>query len=289
MVLWGAYVRASGSGAGCGNRWPLCNGEVAPSFPRLATAIEFAHRASSGVALIAVAGLFFWSIRDFPRGHRVRRAALWSLIFLVFEAFLGAGLVLFDYVDKNATAGRAAYLSLHLVNTELLLGALALTAWFAKQTGGSAADRGVGSKLVKASLAVTILISVSGVIAALGDTLFPASSLAEGLRQDASAAASFLVRLRVIHPVLAVAGACFVIYAAITVLRHGASPVGSRIGVFVIVTAVAQLCAGAMNIALLTPAWMQIVHLLIADVLWVLLVLLAVEASPKRPIAALAA
>ena len=287
VVLWGAYVRASGSGAGCGNRWPLCNGQVAPSFPRLATAIEFAHRASSGVALIAVAGLVFWSYRQFPRGDRVRRAAVWSLVFLLLEALLGAGLVLFNYVDKNASAGRAAYLSLHLVNTELLLGALALTAWLSRPSRQSAANQGIGpARLVKATLPVTILVSITGVIAALGDTLFPASSLSEGLHQDASSAASLLLRLRVFHPLVAVAGAFFIVYAATSVVR-GASRIATRISVFVLLTAVVQLFAGTMNIALLTPVWMQIVHLLIADVLWILLVLLTAEV--RRPVAVPAA
>ena len=122
VVLWGAYVRASGSGAGCGSHWPLCNGEVVPIAPRIETIIEFTHRAMSGVALVAVVALWLWSRAGFPRGSRVRTMALASLVFLITEALLGAGLVLFNYVDKDQSVGRAIYLSLHLVNTLLLLG-----------------------------------------------------------------------------------------------------------------------------------------------------------------------
>ncbi len=101
VILWGAYVRASGSGAGCGSHWPLCNGEVLPVAPRIETIIEFTHRVMSGVALVGVVALWLWSRAAFARGHRARRLALASFVFLITEALLGAGLVLFNYVDKD--------------------------------------------------------------------------------------------------------------------------------------------------------------------------------------------
>src|SRR5215472_11186489 len=131
VVLWGAYVRASGAGAGCGSHWPLCNGEVVPVAPRIETIIEFTHRLTSGLAVLAAVALVVWSFRALPRGHRARSTAAWSLVFLFVEALLGAGLVLFRYVAQDASAGRALYLSAHLTNTQLLLGMLAATAWFA--------------------------------------------------------------------------------------------------------------------------------------------------------------
>jgi len=132
VVLWGAFVRASGSGAGCGSHWPLCNGEVVPQAPQLQTIIEFTHRATSGIALIATVVLALWSAVRFPKGHRVRKVAMLSLICLIMEALLGAGLVLFGFVGKDASPGRAVYLSLHLANTPILLAMLALTAWFSR-------------------------------------------------------------------------------------------------------------------------------------------------------------
>src|SRR5580698_1169271 len=130
VVLWGALVRATGSGAGCGDRWPLCNGVVVPRAPRIETIIEFTHRATSGLALLGVAGLCVWAFRLFPRGHRARLFAALSVVFLFVEDLLGAGLVLFQYVEHNASAGRTAYLAAHLVNTQILLAMLAATAWF---------------------------------------------------------------------------------------------------------------------------------------------------------------
>jgi heme a synthase len=278
VVLWGAYVRASGSGAGCGSHWPLCNGEVVPVAPRIETIIEFTHRMMSGVALVAVIVLWLWSRASFARGSRVRKAALASLIFLITEALLGAGLVLFNYVDKNASVGRAFYLSLHLVNTLLLLGALVLTAWFARGVASTSARR---SSLVVAALPIAILVSVAGAIAALGDTLFPASSLAQGFHQDFSAAASFLLRLRVLHPTLAILAGCYFVTLSVMVLRSNQRPVVTKLAVGVLILALAQLGAGAINVLLLAPVWMQITHLLLADLVWISLVLLAVEALPR--------
>ena len=278
VILWGAYVRASGSGAGCGSHWPLCNGEVVPVAPRIETIIEFTHRMMSGVALVAVIGLWLWSRASFARGTRVRKSASASLIFLITEALLGAGLVLFNYVDKNASVGRAFYLSLHLVNTLLLLGALVLTAWFARGVVPTAARR---SSLVVAALPIAILVSVAGAIAALGDTLFPASSLAQGFHRDFSTAASFLVRLRVLHPTLAIFAGCYFVTLSVMVLRSNPRPVVAKLAIGVLILALVQLGAGAINLLLLAPVWMQITHLLLADLVWIFLVLLSVEAIPR--------
>ncbi len=278
VVLWGAYVRASGSGAGCGSHWPLCNGEVVPRAPRLETIIEFTHRLTSGVAVLGAVALLLWSFRLFPRGHRVRGMAMASLAFLMVEAALGAGLVLLEYVAGNASAGRAIYLSLHLSNTLLLLGALALTAWFSRE---SVRVPGRRSPLVLASLPVALLVSISGAIAALGDTLFPATSLSEGIRQDLSGATHVLLRLRIFHPALAILGGAFFLTLAVWVLRSKPRPPVHGIALAVLILTLAQLTAGAINLALLAPVAMQIVHLLLADLVWIALVLLVVEgASP---------
>ena len=275
VVLWGVLVRASGSGAGCGSHWPLCNGEVIPSAPAVSTIIEFTHRGMSGVAFFATAGLLAWSLKLFPRGHRARKFALASFAFLIAEAALGAGLVLFRYVEANASAGRAIYLSLHLVNTQILLAMLALTAWFSRDPGRPPVRR---SPLFLGALCAALVVGVTGAITALGDTLFPVSSLGEGLRQDFSASAHFLLRLRVFHPMLAIAAAIFFIWIALRALRSNSSATARRIAVAAVILTVTQLSAGAVNLALLAPVGMQIFHLLLADLLWISLVLLTVEA-----------
>jgi heme A synthase len=271
VVLWGAFVRATGSGAGCGNRWPLCNGEMVPRAPRIETIIEFTHRATSGLALVGVVALWVWAFRLFPRGHRARTCAALSVVFLFAEALLGAGLVLFQYVAHNASAGRAAYLSAHLVNTQILLAMLTLTAWFGADPV-SRPWRGA-PKLVVAALPVAILVAVSGALAALGDTLFPAASVASGMRQEFSQTASLLQRLRIVHPLLAVVGGAMLLAAAVTAMRSGPGRMGTILAALVFL----QLAAGALNIALLAPVWMQILHLLLADLLWIALVVVTLE------------
>lgn len=281
VIVWGAYVRASFSGDGCGSHWPLCNGEVLPTTGLVKTLIELTHRLTSGVALLLVVGLVWRARRLFPRGHGVRRGAFWSLIFILVEALIGAALVKFELVAGNASISRAFVMSIHLVNTFLLLAALSLTAWWAM--GGEALRlRGQGKvgALFAVGLCGTLLITVSGGVAALGDTLFPASSLAQGLRQDFSTAAHFLVRLRVLHPLFAVGIGLYVVAAA-SYVNNFHRPGQQRTkrltslltGLFLL-----QLGAGILNVSLLAPVWLQLTHLLLADFFWIALVLNAASA-----------
>ena len=280
VVLWGALVRATGSGAGCGNHWPLCNGAVLPPAPAMQTIIEFTHRLTSGLALIGVVALVIWALRAFPTGHLVRRFAWWSLFFILLEALLGAGLVLLQYVEQNASVGRAIYLSAHLANTQLLLGVLALTAWFSRTPGSM--HFSFGSPKLAGLLPVVLIVGISGAIAALGDTLFPATSFAEGVRQEISSTAHFLLRLRILHPAFAIFSAVYVAFAALWIMKAKITSDATRLAWFAVGMTAIQMIAGTINVFLLAPVWMQILHLFLADVLWVILVLLVVEASAAR-------
>lgn len=272
VVLWGAYVRATGSGAGCGSHWPLCNGEVIPRAPQAKTVIEFTHRITSGLALISVLALWWGSRSRFPKGSPVRTAAAASVIFILVEALLGAGLVLFQYVAQNASIARAFYLSAHLANTLILLGCLAATVWLSEYRFRPL-PWNKRSGLAFAALGCAMLASISGAVAALGDTLFPATSFTEGLRQELSSTAHILLRLRVFHPALAVVSTVCAVAAAVTSLRTSSSA-HRNIARSVLGLAFLQLAAGSLNVVLLAPVWMQLVHLLIADLLWIALVVL---------------
>jgi heme A synthase len=281
VVIWGAYVRASGSGAGCGSHWPLCNGEVVPRAPQLETIVEFTHRATSGLALLLVFGLAFWARRAFPKRHRVRRAAALSVFFILTEALIGAGLVIFGLVKDNDSVARAASLGVHLVNTFLLVGVLALTAWWSSGVarGEERAERRAPSRwLYAASLVGALLVSVSGAVAALGDTLFPVNSLAEGLRQDFSPTAHLLIRLRILHPALALAAGALMILTAFSTLRVSTDAWARRWASALVLLVITQIAAGLLNVALLAPIWLQLVHLLLADLVWLALVLLTASA-----------
>jgi len=280
VVLWGDYVRATGSGAGCGNRWPLCNGEVTPHSPTVATIIEFTHRASSALDLALVALLAVWAFREFPRRHPARLAAALSAVFLATEALIGAALVLLQHVAGNASANRAYSLSTHLVNTLTLLACLTLTAWWAagREAGR---PRGREAKLAAASLAAFIVLGVTGAVAALGDTLFPVRSLSQGFAQDLNPAANVFLRLRMWHPAFAaLAGLWLGIYGVSCVGRRRDAQLAA--GAMMALVGV-QMAAGMVNLLLLAPLWMQMVHLLLGDLLWISLVLLCAKMLSPAP------
>lgn len=273
VILWGALVRATGSGAGCGNHWPLCNGEVIPLSPRLDTVIEFTHRCMTGGATFVVIGLLVWTFRATVKGQAARVMAVASMVLLLNEALLGALLVKLGYVTGNQSTGRVILLSIHLSNTLLLLAALTLTAVLLG-TGQMWRELGVrgGSKLwAGLGLAATLIVGVSGSLAALGDTLFPASSLRAAFAQDFAAGSPWLLRLRGVHPVSAVIAAVFVIW----LVRQARGAGAGRLGTMVLGLLAFQFALGLADVVLLAPVWMQILHLLGADLYWVALVALA--------------
>jgi heme A synthase len=278
VAAWGTYVRATGSGAGCGRHWPLCNGEFVPHAPRVETLVELSHRVSSGGALVLTAVLLVWSWRAYPRGHLVRRGAATTMAFMVAEAAIGAGLVLFALVAHDASAMRALSVSLHLVNTFLLLASTALTAWWASRSASvHVRGQGVAVWTTGVPLAAMLLVGISGVVTALGDTLFPSASIGSGLAQDFAPSAHLLVRLRALHPLLAGGTAALIVVAAgVARARWPLRSVRilSRIATTLVL---AQVGAGLLDMALLAPVWLQIVHLVLAHALWIALVLTAAE------------
>lgn len=278
VILWGAYVRVSFSGDGCGANWPLCGGQVVPQSMSTPKLIEYLHRATTGVDTVAVIAMLVWAFLAFPKQHSVRRYASLSLLFTFVEALLGAGLVLFRYVARNQSAGRAWYLSMHLTNTMLLLGALMATAWAAyrQRANNRIFD---APRSVLAGLGVAILVSVTGAIAALGDTLFPASSVTGGLQQDFASASNVLLRLRVFHPAVAIAGAVYLVWMSTRFLKRPDGDAAKTAATRVLWLIVFQVAAGVINISLLAPIWMQLVHLFIADILWIALVVLLFESQ----------
>jgi heme A synthase len=217
----------------------------------------------------------------------VRLAASLTLVFTFTEALIGAGLVLLGLVAKDQSVERAISQALHLTNTLLLLASIALTAWWASgRAPVRLARQGKKLWLPAAALVGMVLLDITGAITALGDTLFPAQSLAAGLHQDVSAGSSFLIHLRVVHPVIAVV---VVLYSAgvIMWIRAQRNDPGQRrvlwagLGIFGL-----QLVLGGMNVLLLAPVWLQLVHLLVADLVWLTMIFctaLVLEDKEKIP------
>ena len=279
VIAWGAYVRATGSGAGCGSHWPLCNGEVVPRNPSLATLIEYSHRLTSGLALMAVVALLIWVWRACPPKHPARTGAVLSVFFMFTEAAVGAGLVLFELVADNASMARALFMMVHLMNTFVLLACITLTAWWLSGGERLAVRRnGRVAATVAAGCVAILIVSSSGAVAALGDTLFPSSSLADALRADLSTTSHLLIRLRLLHPVFAVGAALLLMYCAPRLARGG-GPEAVRFSRAVVWLMGLQLGLGLLNVILLAPVWLQLVHLLIADAIWIGFVLLGATAT----------
>jgi heme a synthase len=287
VVVWGAFVRATGSGAGCGAHWPLCNGVAVPRAPALATAIEFTHRATSGLALLSVVVLVVAAVAAFPRGHAARAAAWTSLALMLVEAALGAGLVLFGWVANDASPARGWVMAIHLTNTFLLLGALTLAGAFAARPSGLVLrGRGSLAAVFLVGVASMILAGATGAVAALGDTLFPSVSFADGLRQELDSGAHVLLRLRVLHPFAAVGSAIVLSLCARSALRARADETVRVRAVTLLALVGVEVVAGAFNVVLLAPVWLQLLHLLLADLIWIALLLLAAEAfaPAARPV-----
>ncbi|HEY8432913.1 MAG TPA: COX15/CtaA family protein [Sandaracinaceae bacterium] len=276
VILWGAYVRATGSGAGCGAHWPTCNGEVVPRAENVETLVEFTHRVTSGVAFVLVLALMIAALRARPKGHPVRAAAVASFVFMVVEAAVGAGLVLLELVADNQSMARAGWMAAHLVNTFLLVASMTLAALWAAPEATAPRLRGAGAPawLIGVGLVLTAVVGATGAVTALGDTLFPAESLAHGLVQDFSSTAHFLVRLRVWHPVAAVATGLFVVGVAALTAMLRPEPRVRRAAQALALLFVLQIGGGFLNLVLLAPVWMQLVHLLMADLVWIALVVL---------------
>jgi cytochrome c oxidase assembly protein subunit 15 len=293
VIVWGGYVRASGAGAGCGSHWPDCNGEIVPRSPGSKTLIEFTHRTTSGLSFLLIAVQMIWAWRISPRGHGVRRMATVVFGLIISEALVGAGIVIFKKVAGDESTDRAYWMAAHLMNTFALLAAMAILIQRVQRelrpgTVVVTAEVLPGARGLQRALTVgvvaVVLIAVSGAIVALGDTLFPAHSLAHGWEQDLSPSAHLFVRLRIYHPIFALTGGLYLlVVSAIIVSRDsGAGRVRScatRLAAIVLV----QLVAGALNLVLLAPVAMQLLHLLLADLVWLsLVVLTAVVAQSVR-------
>jgi heme A synthase len=274
VILGGTIVRATGSGDGCGETWPKCGDQFIPPNATVETLIEFSHRVSSvlaglGVALVVVLALWF-----FEKGVITRRAAVASGVFLVLEALLGAALVLFGWVDADISAGRLVVVPLHLINTFFLLGSLAVTAWWGSgfPAPSHQADKSTKRLLIMGGFVILVL-GATGALNALADTVFPSDSVVGDLSEKFGPTAPLLSNLRIVHPIVAIAGGLLIGWIATSLSRHG-NPRSKRLSGAVVIIVFSQFFIGIANIFLLTPLSMQVIHLMVADVLWIAYVFL---------------
>jgi len=281
VIVWGAYVRATGSGAGCGSHWPLCNGEVMPRAPQVETMIEYTHRITSGISMILVVGMVIWARRIYPARHLVRRGAAASLILMIVEALLGAGLVIFGLVADDDSIARAIAMALHLVNTFLLVGAITLTCWWA--SGGKAPrlrGQGLAAGLLGIGVVAFVILGMSGAVTALGDTLFDAIPMWEA---HALGITHWLLPLRIYHPMIAIGVSLYLIVVAAFLTSRYEGRAVRNLSTGMIGLLLIQVAAGFLNVFLRAPVWLQGVHLLLADLIWIVLILLSTDLLSSEP------
>jgi heme A synthase len=278
VIAGGTIVRATGSGDGCGETWPKCGDQFVPPNATVETLIEFSHRASSFLAGVGIAALFLLALWAFEKGHIVRKTATASGVLIVTEALLGAALVLFGWVDDDISVGRMVAVASHLTNTFLLLAALTLTAWWGSGRPGpkQSIPRSTFRWLGLAG-GVLLVLAATGALNAIGDAVFPADSVVSGISAEFGPTAPLLLRLRVIHPAVAVVGGIFVAWI---VTRHSltGTPRTQRLSAAFSVVVLTQMFIGIANIFLLTPLAVQVTHLFVADILWIVFILFVASA-----------
>jgi len=276
VILWGVFLRASKSGDGCGQHWLTCGGEVIPSAPELKTVIEYSHRITSFLAFVAVLVLVVWTFRKFEKGSPIRKTAMLSLVFVITEALVGAGLVLTGNTAETLTAARPFWMAGHLINTFILLAFLTLTARYA--SGGAPLTFQVDKKYLLAigvGVAAVLIVGITGSIAALSTMLFPSTTLTEGVAKDLSSASNVLVRLRLLHPIVAILTSVFLVFLTGWLAKEQDQPAVKRWSNVLAVLVLAQIAFGAATLFLLAPIIMQLGHLFLADAIWISYVLLA--------------
>lgn len=278
VILWGAWVRISHSGDGCGDTWPLCDGKLIPEAEQGKTWVEYIHRLMSGLYGLIV--FYFWWLckKTFPKGSLARKAALWTLIFTISEALLGAKLVIFGLVASNDTPFRAFVMALHQVNSLLLSGSITV-AWLGCQS--AIADHyfmKTPFKQARRFLYLIILVAITGAWASLSTTLFPSESLLSGLMNDFSKEAHYLVRLRILHPLVAIGiGGFFIAMFWKSSLNNHYSLRFRQHSQQTALVFLVALGFGASTLLALSPVWMKIIHLTLVHGVWVFLIRWLIE------------
>lgn len=282
VILWGAVVRMTGAGAGCGEHWPLCNGVVVPQSPTVHTMIEFSHRLTSGFSGVLALALLFVAFRVTPGRHPARLGAVLSLGLIVLEGLVGGVQVMLGLTADSTDPARGFVQGIHLANTFVLLGALLLTAlWASGQPALRLKGQGQAVWLGSAGLVLLLVLGMAGAITALGDLLFlPAdgSTPIETVKRDYAATATLIENLRVLHPMLAVLTSAYLLWMASRLARLRPDAQVRRWGLWLSGAVAVQMLAGFANVALKAPGWMQLTHLLLACMMWLVTVMLVYRA-----------
>lgn len=266
VVVWGAWVRISGSGAGCGDHWPLCNGEFVPSSGHTKTWTEYAHRISTGIYGFLVAAQLILALRAFSRGHFARRWSWLVLIFTITEALIGAKLVIFGLVDQSLALARLVVMPLHLLNTSLLLFSAVMAALAISNPDRIARTFPIKVRQwISVAIGVGLLMLATGALASLGSHLNPSESIIEGFAKDFDSNAHPAVRLRLLHPILGLLLPLLLVTSMVKLRNVNPDVDAHRSYAGVAWTALGTVFIGASTLILLAPVPLKLLHLAAAN------------------------
>lgn len=260
-ILAGAFVRATGSGDGCGSTWPTCKGKIIPQLSDTSEVIEFSHRSVSGILLIVTLIIFIKS-RSMSKGSIVRTTVNFLTFFVLFEAAIGAVIVLYEWVGLNSSLPRIIAVPIHLVNTFGLLACYAIL--YKVLLNNFKNIKQLWDRRFVFIAFLFLLSGATGSITALADVLFPSASFYEGLMEDFDRTSELLTRLRILHPMVATG----LSVALIIESRKIQKDYKIDVKFFQILVFIAVIL-GVLNVLSNILLLLSILHLAIADLLWI--------------------
>jgi heme a synthase len=278
LVAIGGLVRATKSGLGCGTDWPDCLGRLTPQLHDRAMVIEFSHRAAAGIVVILLTALVLVALAR----HRDRPRIVWTsvgaLALVIFQALLGAAVVIFELHADLVVVHLAAALSL-----------VALLVYLRVTLMGEGLDRDevnrhVARRAGAAAVAVLVLLLVGSYLSGIGENVgFPDWPLIEGrLLPDLSVD---ITALHWVHRVLAAVGGAIVFVVCWGIAKDGeARPHAARFARIAMALYGIELLIGAANV------WTQsnqalnsasiTLHLALGALIWASLIAVAAIAHP---------
>ena len=273
-ILAGAFVRATGSGDGCGATWPTCKGKIIPALSDTSELIEFSHRSVSGVLLV-VTLIIFAKTRKFQKESLVRKVTNYLTFFVIFEALIGAVIVIFEWVGLNSSLPRIIAVPIHLVNTFGLLGSYAILYKILQDDLQNIKDMFNKNFLLISSL--FLLSGATGSITALADVLFPSSSFVEGFLADFDRTSEVLTRLRILHPIIS-STLSIVLYVYATGIRKKYNVSVKPLQTLILIA----VFLGVINVLSNIVLPLSILHLAIADFLWISYIYVSIDLSKNN-------
>ena len=273
-ILAGAFVRATGSGDGCGATWPTCKGKIIPALSDTSELIEFSHRSVSGVLLV-VTLIIFAKTRKFQKDSLVRTVTNYLTFFVIFEALIGAVIVIFEWVGLNSSLPRIIAVPIHLVNTFGLLGSYAILYKILQDD-----LQNIKNMFNKNFLLITSLFLLSGAtgsITALADVLFPSASFVEGFLADFDRTSEVLTRLRILHPIIS-STLSIVLYVYATGIRKKYNVSVKPLQTLILIA----VFLGVINVLSNIVLPLSILHLAIADFLWISYIYVSIDLSKNN-------